>query len=141
MALWRNVGNVVSIASGVTHAWQITYHNGRDVGVVVAAPNPQEINAELIELDQGVLVRPVGTELSTETHYTVKIRNLGTISLRYNLNIGDWQPDSGQAPQAQRISQFPPVVVDVGPLIAFAARQRTKPAAGRGGKKRAPRRR
>ena len=138
MALWRNVGNVVSIASGATHSWQITYGFGMDVGVVVAAPNPQEINAELIALDQGVVARPVGTELQTATHYTVKIRNLGAISLGYNLNIGDWQPANGQAPQAQRISQL---IVNVGAVVAFGTKKRAKPAGGRRGKKPATRRR
>jgi hypothetical protein len=142
MALWRNVGSVVSIGSGRTDYWQITYGTGRDVGVVVAAPNLQEINAELIALDQGVVARPVGTELQTATHYTVRIRNLGTISLRYNLNIGDWQPDGGQAPAASRIRQLPPGVGDVvvGPATTIAAKKRAKRAGGRG-KKRATRRR
>jgi hypothetical protein len=142
MALWRNVGNVVSIASGRTDYWQITYGTGRDVGVVVAAANLQELNNELVALDQGVVARPVGTELHSATHYTVKIRNLGSSSARYNLNIGDWQPDGGQAPVAQRIRQLPPGVGDVvvGPATTLAAKKRAKRAGGRS-KKRATRRR
>ena len=94
MTLWSNIGKVQTISPGVTHHWQITYGNGLDVGVVVAAPNLLDLNAELIALDQGVVVRPVGTELQSATHYTVKIRNLGSINIQYNLDIGDWQGDN-----------------------------------------------
>jgi len=138
MTLWSNIGKVQTIPPGVTHHWQITYGNGLDVGVVVAAPNLLEINAELVALEQGVVVRPVGTELQTATHYTVKIRNLGTISIQYNLDIGDWQGAGGQAPQAQRISEL---IINPGVLTGFAAKKRAKRAGGRGGKKRATRRR
>jgi hypothetical protein len=142
MALWRNVGTVVSIGPSRTDHWQITYGTGQDVGVVVAAPNLQEINVELIALDQGVVARPVGEELSSATHYTVNIRNLGASALRYNLNIGDWQPAGGQAPQAHRVRQLPPGVGDVvvGSATTLAAKRRAKRPGGRS-KKRATRRR
>ena len=141
MALWRNVGHVVLIASGRTDQWQITYGTGQDVGVVVAAPNLQEINVELIALEQGVVARASGEELASSTHYTVKIRNAGTSGIRYNLNIGDWQPAGGQAPVAHRVRQLPVGVGDVvvRPPSAIAAKKRAKRAGGHG-KKRARRR-
>jgi hypothetical protein len=118
------------------------YGNGLDVGVVVAAPNLHEANVELIAFDQGVVARPVGEELSTQTHYGVKIRNAGASGIRYNLNIGDWQPEGGQAPVAVRVTQLPPGVggVLVQPSTAIAAKRRAKRGGGRA-KKRATRRR
>ncbi|HEY1287690.1 MAG TPA: hypothetical protein VGF58_05140 [Burkholderiales bacterium] len=140
MTLWSNVGKVQTIAPGVTHHWQITYGNGLDVGVVVAAPNLRlpQINVELVALEQGVIERQTsGDEQVPSSHYTVKIRNLGSTEMDYNLDIGDWQGAGGQAPQAQRISEL---IINPG-VIAFAAKKRAKPAGGRGGKKRATRRR
>lgn len=140
MTLWSNIGKVQTIAPGVTHHWQITYGNGLDVGVVVASPNLllAQINVELVALEQGVIERHTsGDEQVPSSHYTVKIRNLGLTAMDYNLDIGDWQQGAGaQAPQAQRISEiFNPGV------IAFASKKRTRRAGGRGGKKRATRRR
>jgi hypothetical protein len=130
MALWRSIGAVQTIAPGRTQVWHITYPNGRDVGVVVAAPNPSETNVELVAFDQGVFVRPVGEELSTHTQYTVKIRNAGTAGIGYNLNIGDWQTEGAQAPTAARVKQLPPGVSDVvvQPTVAVARRAKKKAA-------------
>jgi len=94
MALWRNIGGVVTLAAGGTHFWEISYPpNGRDVGVVVAAPNIQQpqINVELVATEQGVVARQSRDEGGPPIHYTVRIRNAGAIGLAYNLNIGDWQ--------------------------------------------------
>ena len=139
MAHWRSIGAAQTIAAGRTQVWHITYPNGRDVGVVVAAPNPSETNVELVAFDQGLFVRPVGEELSTHTVYTVKIRNAGTAGIGYNLNIGDWQPDAGaQAPTAVRVSQLPPIATGGVLTTAIAAKKRAKRD---GAKKRAKRRR
>ena len=94
MALWRNIGPVVTISSGVTHHWEYFYPpGGRDVGPAVAAPNLQsaQINVELT-MEQGIIERQTPVEEGApEIHYTVRVRNRGGGSLRYNLNIGDWQ--------------------------------------------------
>lgn len=139
MALWRDIGAVETIGAGRTQLWRITYGNGRDVGVVVGAPNLHQFvaNVELIALDQGVFARASGEELGTQTHYTVKIRNAGTSSIRYNLNVGDWQPDAADPPAAVRIRQLRPEVADT-PSTVLAAKRRAKRA---GAKKRAKRRR
>jgi len=129
MAHWRNIGAVQTLAGGRAHLWNITYGNGRDVGVVVAAPNLQELGAgvELIAFDQGVFATAVGEELSTQTHYRVRIRNAGSSGIRYNLNIGDWQPDVGaQAPAAVRVSLLPPFAVGGVVTTAIAAKKRSK---------------
>lgn len=142
MALWRNIGAVETIAAGRTQSWRITYGFGRDVGVVVGAPNLQELvaNVELIAFDQGVFGRAAGEELSSETHYTVKIRNAGASGIRYNLNIGDWQPEGGQAPVAVRVRQLRPEVAQ--PPTTVLARRAQKKRSGSGARKRkAPRRR
>ena len=94
MALWRNIGGLAFIGPGSTHFWEITYPpNGRDVGVVVIAPNLQEgeIGVELVARDQGVVERNGGE--APQIHYRVQIHNNGTfpITLAYNLNVGDWQ--------------------------------------------------
>lgn len=139
MAHWRNIGAVQSLAGGRTQLWHITYANGRDVGVVVAAPNLHETGPELIALDQGVLARAAGEELGSQTVYTVRIRNAGSSGINYNLNIGDWQPEPGaQAPTAVRVRLLPPVVVGGVLTTAIAAKKRAKRA---GAKKRAKRRR
>jgi hypothetical protein len=145
MAHWRSIGGVISIPSGTTHHWQITYGNGRDVGVVVAAPNLHELvaNVELIALDQGVLGRAGAEELTAQTHYTVKIRNAGVSGISYNLNIGDWQPDGGQAPAAHRIRTLPPGAGGLGvePSLVAARRAKKKRSSSAARKRKAARRR
>jgi hypothetical protein len=94
MALWRNIGGFNVIAPGQTVFWEIVYPpDGRDVGVVVAAPNMIEasINIELVALNQGVVERQSAGEGGPEIHYTARIQNFGTFEIAYNLNIGDWQ--------------------------------------------------
>ena len=94
MALWRNIGGIVTIASGATHHWEYFYPpGGRDIGPAVATPNLQsaQINVELTT-EQGIVERQTPVEEGAPLiHYTVRVRNLGGGSLRYNLNIGDWQ--------------------------------------------------
>jgi hypothetical protein len=92
MALWRNIGGLSTIAPGATAFWEITY-GGRDVGVVVCAPNILEssINIELAAIEQGVVARFTAGEGSPPIDYTVRIKNHGTFHLSYNLNVGDWQ--------------------------------------------------
>jgi hypothetical protein len=92
MALWRNIGGLSTIAPGATVFWEISY-GGRDVGVVVAAPNLLEdlANVELAAIEQGVVARPTPGEGGLPIAYTVRIRNHGTAHFSYNLNIGDWQ--------------------------------------------------
>jgi hypothetical protein len=91
VALWRNIGGVTTIVPGATHFWEYTY-GGRDVGVAIAAPNLQQaqINAELVALEQGVVARQSADEGGPPIHYTVRIRNVGSAGIDYNLNIGDW---------------------------------------------------
>jgi hypothetical protein len=95
MALWRNIGGTSTIAAGATAYWEYSYPpGGRDVGVAIAAPNmlQAQINVELVATEQGVVQRQTRVEEGVpEIHYTVRIRNLGTLALSYNLNIGDWQ--------------------------------------------------
>jgi len=95
MAHWRNIGGISTIAPGATAYWEYSYPpNGRDVGVAVAAPNMQQpqINVEYLVVGQGIVQRQTTIEEGgTAIHYTVRIRNLGSIGIRYNLNIGDWQ--------------------------------------------------
>jgi len=95
MAHWRSIGGITTIAPGATAYWEYSYPpNGRDVGVTVAAPNAQQgqINVEYFVVGQGLVQRQTGIdEGGTAIHYTVRIKNLGTIGFRYNLNIGDWQ--------------------------------------------------
>ena len=144
MAHWRNIGAVQSIAAGRTQLWHITYGNGHDFGVVVAAPNLHDAGAELIAFDRGVLARAVGEELGSQTVYTVKIRNAGSSGIRYNLNIGDWQNDAGaQAPAAVRVRQLPPGVggVAVNPPVVIARRAKKKGARKAARKRKAVRRR
>ena len=142
MAHWRSIGAVQSIAAGRTQVWHITYGTGRDVGVVVAAPNLHDTGAELIAFDRGVLARAVGEELGSQTVYTVKIRNAGSSGINYNLNIGDWQNDVGaQAPTAVRVRQLPPGLggVVVGPPLVLARRAKNKGARKAARKRKAPR--
>ena len=144
MALWRDIGAVETIGAGRTQLWRITYGNGRDVGVVVGAPNLHQFaaNVELIALDYGVFARASGEELGTQTHYTVKIRNAGTSGIRYNLNVGDWQPDAGDPPAAVRIRQLRPEVADTpSGVLAAARRAKKKRPAGGARKRKAARRR
>jgi hypothetical protein len=95
MAHWRSIGGITTIAAGATHFWEYHYPpGGRDVGVTVAAPNMQQpqIDVELVATEQGVVQRQTRVEEGVpEIHYTVRIKNLGTVALGYNLNIGDWQ--------------------------------------------------
>lgn len=142
MAHWRNIGAVQTLAGGRGHLWHITYGTGRDVGVVVAAPNMHEFVAgvELIAFDQGVFATAVGEELTTQTHYSVRIRNVGASAIRYNLNIGDWQNEAGaQAPSAVRVSLLPGVLAGGVLTTPVAAKKRSKRKGG--AKKRARRRR
>jgi len=94
MALWRNIGGISTIAGGATHHWEYFYGTGGlDIGPAVATPNLQSanINNELV-MEQGIVERQTSVEEGApRIHYTVKVRNLGAGSLRYNLNIGDWQ--------------------------------------------------
>jgi hypothetical protein len=94
MRLWRDIGGFNVINPGATVTWEIVYPpNGRDVGTVVASPNiiqPDAINRELVALEQGVVARQTSGEGGPAIHYSVKIRNLGTFPIVYNLNIGDW---------------------------------------------------
>jgi hypothetical protein len=94
MAHWRSIGGIVTITPGVTHHWEYFYPpGGRDVGVAVAAPNlhSAQIDTELVT-EQGIVERQTPVEEGAPLiHYTVRVRNLGGGSLRYNLNIGDWQ--------------------------------------------------
>lgn len=138
MALWRDIGAVETIAAGRTHLWRITYGNGRDVGVVVGAPNLHQFvaNVELIALDQGVFARASSEELGTQTHYTVKIRNAGTSGIRYNLNVGDWQPDGGDPPAAVRMRQLRPEVADPPTTVLAAARRAKKKRARKAARRR-----
>jgi hypothetical protein len=138
MALWRDIGAVETIGAGRTQLWRITYGNGRDVGVVVGAPNLHQFVAdvELIALEQGVFARASSEELGTQTHYTVRIRNAGTSGIRYNLNVADWQPDGGEAPAAVRIRQLRPEVSDPPATVLAAARRAKKKRSGGGARKR-----
>jgi hypothetical protein len=94
MALWRNIGGLATIVPGATQYWEFYYPpNGRDVGVVTAGANMQypQINVELIA-EQGVVTRQTRVEEGVpEIHYTVRFRCNGVASMKYNLNIGDWQ--------------------------------------------------
>jgi hypothetical protein len=92
MALWRNIGGLSTIAPGATAFWEISY-GGRDVGVVVCAPNILEefANIELAAIEQGVFAGTNPGEGALPIVYTVRIKNHGSFSLSYNLNIGDWQ--------------------------------------------------
>ena len=138
MALWSDIGNTQTIHPGATHLWRITYGNGLDVGVVVAAPNVREsqIGVNLVAFEQSVVTdQSTGMNEGAATHYAVKIRNAGPREIDYNLDIADWQPAGAQAPVARRLEQLPPEVA-VQPTTVIAAKKR----AG-GVKKRAKRRR
>jgi hypothetical protein len=91
MRFWRSVGGLSTIAGGATVTWEIIYPNGRDVGTVVASPNILEssINTELVAFEQGEIARQ-GGHFYADTHFSVKVRNVGAYPLSYNLNIGDW---------------------------------------------------
>lgn len=92
MALWRNIGGFATIAPGATVTWEFSY-GGHDVGTVVASPNilQELVNTELVAFDQGVVARAAGGEGALPIDYRVRIRNLGTSAISYNLNVGDWQ--------------------------------------------------
>ncbi|APV52032.1 hypothetical protein BWI17_21590 [Betaproteobacteria bacterium GR16-43] len=90
MALFRSVGNPVIISPGATHYWHYWFGRGQDVGVTMVTPNllDSQINVELVTNDPGVVaVQDVG-ENPPSIHYTVRVRNLGSILMMYNLNVG-----------------------------------------------------
>ena len=131
MALWSDIGNTQTIQPGATHLWRITYGDGLDVGVVVAAPNVREsqIGVDLVAVDQGVVTsQSTGLNEGAATHYTVNIRNAGSRQIDYNLDIADWQPAGAHAPTAVRVKQLPPGVVGgvLQPTVAIAAKKRAK---------------
>jgi hypothetical protein len=105
MAFWRGIGGLSTIASGATVTWEIVYPGlGQlSAGTVVASPNilQSSINTELVAFDQGEIARSAPEPFPPFTHYTVKIRNDGSIPLSYNLNVADWLA-GGSGPVASR---------------------------------------
>jgi hypothetical protein len=90
MALFRHVGEPVTIAKDATHYWEYWFDSGRDVGVTTVTPNLLEgaIGIELIAFDQGVVEVPGEGENPPGIHYTVRIRNAGKHEIVYDLNVG-----------------------------------------------------
>jgi hypothetical protein len=91
MALYRSIGNPVTIAPGATHYWQYWFGRGLDVGVAMVTPNllDSNIKIELVASDFGVVaVQDVG-ENPPAIHYTVRVRNIGNWPMMYNLNLGN----------------------------------------------------
>lgn len=92
MALYRNVGGIVTLGAGATHHWEYWFDGfGRDVGVAVAAPNIQEPqdNVLLVATNPGVVARANGE--TDGIHYTIDILNTGPLAIRYNLCLADWR--------------------------------------------------
>jgi len=92
MALYRNVGGIVTITPGATHYWEYWFDGfGRDVGVAVAAPNIQEpqVDVKLVALNPGVVAHASGE--TDGIFYTIDIRNAGAAPIRYNLCLADWR--------------------------------------------------
>ena len=91
MALFRHVGNPVTIAAGATHYWHYWFGNGADVGVALVTPNLLEsnINVELDTSDHGVVAVQSPGEGGPYIHYTVRIHNRGPIPMIYDLNVGN----------------------------------------------------
>jgi hypothetical protein len=94
LALFRHVGELTSIALGVTHFWQFWFGNGTDVGVALVTPNMllAQINTQLIAREFGVFQVDSGVdEGGTLIRYTVQIYNNGATWMDYDLNLGNLQ--------------------------------------------------
>jgi hypothetical protein len=91
MALFRHVGDPVTIAPGATHYWEYWFGGGDEVGVALVTPNllDSDINIELIASDHGVVLVQAAGENPPMTHYTVRVRNGGPIPMTYDLNTGN----------------------------------------------------
>jgi hypothetical protein len=94
MAHFDSVGNFVTLAPGGTHHWDFWFGPGLDVGAALATPNINDpyLHIELVTSDLGVrTVQSREEGAGALIHYTVTVRNTGTVSVSYNLDLGHFQ--------------------------------------------------
>lgn len=96
MAHFESVGNFVTLAPGGTHYWDFWFSPIEDVGAALATPNINDgfIGVHLTTSDLGqrtVPSRDTGEDAVPRIRYTVTVRNAGTVSVSYNLDLGHFQ--------------------------------------------------
>ena len=86
MALFVSIGGFFRQQPGTTVTWTTTYPNGQDRRIVIQAPNISDDILGTVQLD---VIEQSVQATDTGLAYLVTIRNPGSQSVQYNLNVQD----------------------------------------------------